>query len=260
MRGAAPALASPGSLQHAATRLGRDPLCWGAATCRSLALLRVAFGQQMRAALVVVMLVTGMVPGIASLAPSGLSYTRSRPGRRTLGEPRREGAYDGRRRLLVGLDGSSGYHDNEQTHAWLKAFTSGRCGAISRMFSIGRSGRGRPLWVLELADHPGANEAEPNFKYVANMHGNEPLGRELLLRHAQWLCDQYVGNSQPDPLAKVRAPRPFCSASPSLPRQGDGDKPVAQVRAAALPPCIFCVLCDVFRGALHDPGSPCRSS
>jgi hypothetical protein len=182
---------------------------------------------KMRASLVVAMVVVvaGMVPVTASHAPRGLPHTGSRPGRRTLGEPRREGAYDGRRRLLVGLDGSPGYHDNEQTHAWLQAFTTGRCGAISRMFSIGRSGRGRPLWVLELADHPGAHEAEPNFKYVANMHGNEPLGRELLLRHAQWLCNQYVGNSQPDPLAKVRATRAFCSAQPLAPHgRGDGDR------------------------------------
>lgn len=206
--GAAPALANPWRVLHAATRLGRDPLWWGVAPWGPLALLRVAFGHEMRAALVTVMVMAGVVPVIASHAPRGLSNTGSRPSRRTLGF-RREGAYDGRRRLLSGLDGSPGYHDNEQMHAWLQAFTTGRCGAISRLFSIGRSGRGRPLWVLELADHPGADEAEPNFKYVANMHGNEPLGRELLLRHAQWLCNQYVGNSQPDPLAKVRAPRPF---------------------------------------------------
>ncbi|KAJ8747693.1 hypothetical protein K2173_007855 [Erythroxylum novogranatense] len=95
-------------------------------------------------------------------------------------------------------DVAHGYMSNSDLEKAVKEFGR-RCSNISRIYSIGESVDGVPLWVVEISDKPGEDEPEPAFKYIGNVHGNEPVGRELLLILANWLCDNYMV----DPLARL---------------------------------------------------------
>jgi len=51
----------------------------------------------------------------------------------------------------------------------------------------------RKLWVMKIStDNNGQrSDLKPMVKYVANMHGNEVVGRELLLKFIEYLMITY---------------------------------------------------------------------
>ncbi|XP_034738856.1 probable carboxypeptidase X1 isoform X2 [Etheostoma cragini] len=88
------------------------------------------------------------------------------------------------------------HHNYKEMRKLMKSVNEA-CPDITRIYSIGKSYTGLKLYVMEISDNPGKHElGEPEFRYVAGMHGNEVLGRELLLNLMQYLCQEYKRGDQ----------------------------------------------------------------
>ncbi|XP_049519865.1 mucin-5AC [Dermacentor silvarum] len=83
------------------------------------------------------------------------------------------------------------YHDYEAMTGVLINATTIRPDLAS-LYSIGQSIQGRELWVLLLSSRSTNNKLlKPSMKYVANMHGNEVVGKELMLHLIEHLINGY---------------------------------------------------------------------
>ncbi|KAM4708367.1 putative carboxypeptidase X1 isoform 2-T2 [Discoglossus pictus] len=83
-------------------------------------------------------------------------------------------------------------HHNYKEMRKLMKTVNEECPDITRVYSIGKSYMGLKMYVMEISDNPGEHElGEPEFRYVAGMHGNEVVGRELMLNLMQYLCQEY---------------------------------------------------------------------
>ncbi|XP_075429805.1 putative carboxypeptidase X1 isoform X2 [Ascaphus truei] len=83
-------------------------------------------------------------------------------------------------------------HHNYKEMRKLMKMVNDECPDITRVYSIGKSYLGLKMYVMEISDNPGQHElGEPEFRYVAGMHGNEVVGRELMLNLMQYLCQEY---------------------------------------------------------------------
>lgn len=87
------------------------------------------------------------------------------------------------------------YHSYAQLTTDLQAFAVAYP-AITQIKTLGKSVQGREIWALGISDNPGIDEAEPEFKYISTMHGNEPVGTELLLYLMDYLLRGYGTDSR----------------------------------------------------------------
>ncbi|XP_063287482.1 carboxypeptidase M-like [Pelobates fuscus] len=86
------------------------------------------------------------------------------------------------------------YHTEKELEATLRNLNE-MYPTITHLYSIGQSVQGVPLWVLCVGRFPDVHRMGiPEVKYIANIHGNEPVGRELLLHFINYLVHNYKHN------------------------------------------------------------------
>ncbi|CAG9538293.1 unnamed protein product [Cercopithifilaria johnstoni] len=85
-------------------------------------------------------------------------------------------------------------HNYLSMTAWLKEYAA-KYPNITWLYSIGESVRNKTLWVLAISKSPRIHRlGVPEIKFVANMHGNEVVGREVMLYLIALLCENYGKN------------------------------------------------------------------
>ncbi|MHC4259637.1 MAG: M14 family zinc carboxypeptidase [Planctomycetota bacterium] len=94
------------------------------------------------------------------------------------------------KRMPPGKKGLGVYHDYATLTAELQAYAADY-NDVCMLSSLGTSVQGRQLWAVKITDNPDVEEDEPEFKYVATMHGDEPVGTEMCLYFIDMLLTNY---------------------------------------------------------------------
>uniref|UniRef100_A0A8C2X464 Carboxypeptidase X, M14 family member 2 n=1 Tax=Cyclopterus lumpus TaxID=8103 RepID=A0A8C2X464_CYCLU len=105
--------------------------------------------------------------------------------------------YYHRRNEVITTDDLDFRHHSYKEMRQLMKVVNEMCPNITRIYNIGKSHSGLKLYAIEISDNPGEHEVgEPEFRYTAGSHGNEVLGRELLLLLMQFMCLEYLSGNQ----------------------------------------------------------------
>ena len=100
------------------------------------------------------------------------------------------------------------YRSNADLGSAIDALHAGPCAGMSSVTSIGTSVKGEEMRALEVSIDPGRTQPKPSFAFLGNMHGDEPVGRELILRLAELVCRSAA------PADDARVPQSITRAEP----------------------------------------------
>uniref|UniRef100_A0A8C9VPB5 Inactive carboxypeptidase-like protein X2 n=1 Tax=Scleropages formosus TaxID=113540 RepID=A0A8C9VPB5_SCLFO len=104
--------------------------------------------------------------------------------------------YYHRRNEITTTDNLDFKHHSYKEMRQLMKVVNEMCPNFTRIYNIGKSHNGLKLYAIEISDNPGEHElGEPEFRYTAGSHGNEVLGRELLLLLMQFMCQEYLSGN-----------------------------------------------------------------
>lgn len=84
----------------------------------------------------------------------------------------------------------SGYPSSDEIALKMKELAK-KFPGIMKLFSIGKSVKGKDLWVIKISDNVEEDEIEPEFKYISSMHGDEITGRELSISLIEEIGQKY---------------------------------------------------------------------
>ena len=89
------------------------------------------------------------------------------------------------------------YHSHEEVVNLFETYEK-KFPFIALKGSIGKSALGRDLVYLRITENVTSPRplGRPMFKYVANMHGNEAVGRELLVAFVEYVLNSYGKDSE----------------------------------------------------------------
>ncbi|XP_041854918.1 inactive carboxypeptidase-like protein X2 [Melanotaenia boesemani] len=83
------------------------------------------------------------------------------------------------------------YHSYSEMVSLMKSVND-ECPNITSIYSLGLSSKGREIIAMVISGNPTEHEiGEPEFRYTAGLHGNEAVGREMILLLMQYLCKEY---------------------------------------------------------------------
>jgi len=90
---------------------------------------------------------------------------------------------------------AASYVSNEELGKILASYQT-RFPQLAKLESLGKTGQNRDIWALKISKNVTVDEVEPEFKYIANMHGDEITGREVTARLIPDLLENYGKDEQ----------------------------------------------------------------